>query len=183
MSIVVVGALAATTIGFFLVEPLLPIRLLLTATLIAALYLWVAGRDQVLVALLAMYMANASLLSLLLAQVIPVWVVFPLLFVTGSIFFLWLHRAPGVQSYERRQQELLYGLGAGLLTVELTWFLSVWPFDPRSKAALTTMFFYALFLAVKLAGRDQLRPQELVLPAALLLGAFAVVARLADWQF
>jgi hypothetical protein len=109
----------------------------------AAVLSW-TGRDRLLLALTALFAAASVLFGLLLGTAVPLWTTFPLLALVGSILFVWMGGGAG-RSGDITRDEWLVGLGSGLLLVEVWWFLSGWPFDVRSKAALLSLSFYLLW--------------------------------------
>jgi hypothetical protein len=140
-----------------------------------SLILWVAG-ERILISLLIIFLGTNTLLSLFVNQVLPAWAIFPLLWLASGFTFVWLADWADKQNWA-------WGFAGGLFLVQTLWFLSPWPFDPKSKAALTTLFFYGFWLILPLLRESkQKRTSDWLISG---IGIFLValfILWFAEWQ-
>lgn len=173
--------LSLATWGFLELEAVPFMRIVLYILLGAAVLLALTRRDRVLFAVLAIYLSGATLLSFLLNQVVPVYMIFSATWLLSSLFFYWLLNASSATQSGR--VHWLLSLGGGLFLVELLWFLVPWPVDPKSKAAILSIFFYGIWVLIR---KEQERQPETkrawALMAVWLFILLAVVVWFAEWS-
>lgn len=150
VELVAILALIIAVISFQATEIVLLVRLAILVLLIPAVALALSGRDRVFPALFAMYAGSTVLLSLFLSLALPSFIVFPGVYLLAALLLTYLAKNEEPTAY-------LLGLGGGLATVELLYFLTPWPFDPQSKAILLTTLVYIIWLVTKQEGPIKLK--------------------------
>jgi|GEM_PF-6394847 len=137
LEVAAVLALLMSVAGYWTLSETLLARYLFAALALVATVLALLKKDRILFGLLLTFAAGYSLLSLLFAQVLPVFVVFPTLAVLGSIALSFVEVPASPVEWATRTV-------GGLSMAELSWILTPWPLDPASKAAILALFFYGL---------------------------------------
>lgn len=177
------GRLTLLTVGVFLIavlgtagllvtESVLAIRVIFLVLMMIAAALTLTNRDRLLLALLVFYSTTVTLLSLFLTQAIPPTIVFIAVAFLSTILAAFV--APSLTP-----TYLLYAAGIGLFAVQLLWLVGPWPFDPKSKVAILTVFFYAA------AGLERSLGASRRLGVAGIVWLFlilSVIVSVAEWQ-
>lgn len=163
--------LGLASFGFWFTEPYLPIRMLFGGLAIVSVILALTNRDRMLLALLALYAATTTLLSLFLTQAIPTVLIFAAVAMLAALLTAFLLSAdtPAMR---------LMAAGNGLLITQFFWLIAPWPFDPASQAAIVTILFYILATLL----RKEYTPKVIVTGAVWLFVVLFVILSVAEWQ-
>lgn len=167
------SAIFLSLLGFFLTETAAIIRLLTLFLTFLAVFVLLVKRDRLLLALIAIYAGTIALLAAVANQVFVFWIALLLLglLVTSLGSFLLLEGTP---------TDWFFILGGGFFAVELFWFISFWPFEPASKAAIMAIFFYGWWVAWRFLEHPPNRQKYLLFALWIIVFSF-LVTWLAKW--